>query len=726
MAKFEITGPDGARYEVEAPDEATALSAFQQQMGSAPQSNDQRYTQALDAVRQSQFPDFTDDQFAAVANQQFAPSDFNDVTAGAQLFGFDDEIGSALGALGSQVRQWTGGGGPGFGEAFGQYQELNNARQNLGKEQMGEPAALAGEVLGGATIFGPARAAGGAIMPLFGAGAANASAVAPSTLRTAVTGLGTGAGMGALYGFGSTEGGLPERGAGALVGGTVGGVTGAAAPYVVNAGTGIYSGVRNALARNSVAADLGIDPAAAALLREITTGDQSLGPQGAAAMGAAGNEAMLLDAGPNAQQAADYLMRRPGQAAGIVSEALEARAGRDAGELQNALNLYLGDPQGLATMRRNIATASAPERQAAYQAAYDAPIDYASERGRALQDIITNRVDQADINAANALMRAEGVGPSQQILAQIADDGTVTYQRLPNIQQIDYITRALNDRAASNAGLGAMGGQTNQGRIYGGLSSDLRGAARDAVPEYATALETAADPIRRSQATQTGYDLLNSNLPRDEAAMTIQNMTGPEREAVALGIRSRIDENLANVSRAVTTGREDEVNQALRAMRDLTKPANRTKVALAIGEADADLLFEEVDRIFISLQREALRQTGSQTAGRQFMDSLFQPHLNPTGAWDAAMQGKPLNAGQRIIQALSGATPEGYAARADQIGQDVARALVSQGPELAANQAGIQRLNASMTSNDELSRAIAARLVPLGAPASYQASMRSR
>lgn len=716
MAKFEITGPDGSRYEVVAPDEATALSAFQRQMGGgqapAAPANDARYSQALDQVRATQFPDMSDQEWAQYSQTAFPPQNFNETARAAQVFGFGDEINAGLGALGSQVRQWTGGGGPGFGEAYGQYSELEQARRDLGREQIGEPAALVADVLGGGAMAGASAPA-------------VAGAVAPGRLATAATGLGTGGLMGGLYGFGSTDGGLGERGQGAAIGGAIGGAVGAAAPYAVEAGTGIYNGVRNSLARTAAAADMGVEPAAASILRQITGADQSLGPVGQQGMNAAGVEAMLLDAGPNGQQAADYLMRKPGQAAATVGEALTNRAGRDASELQNTLNLYLGDPQGVATVRRNIATGTASERNAAYKAAYDAPIDYSSDVGRSLEDMVKNRVDQSDINAANALMRAEGIPPSRQLKANVADDGTVTYEAMPSVQQIDYITRALNDRAAEAATKGAMGGSTNAGRVYGGLANDLRGATRDAVPEYATALETAADPIRRSKATQLGYDMLGPGIPRDEAAMAIQGMTGPEKEAVALGVRGRIDENLANVNRAVTTGRPDEVSGALRAMRDLTSPANREKIALAIGDQDAALLFEEVDRIFISLQREALRRTGSQTAGRQFMDQVFDPYVNPTGIAATLGQGKPLNAGQRIIQSLTGQTPDNLAARGDEIGQQVARALVSQGPELQTNLAALTRYNAAQTNNDAVSRALAARLRPLGAPLAYQTSMQN-
>lgn len=720
MPRFEITGPDGARYEVTAPDEATALAAFQQQMGSAP-SAQQRYDSALESVRREQFGDFTDEQWQQVASTQFAPYDFQDVAQQGQTFGFGDEINAGVGAFGSQVRNWLGGGGQDFGQAFGTYSELEQARRDLGREQMGEPMALGAEVLGGASIFAPAQGVAAAL---------SGTAVAPSRLASVGSGAATGGLMGAAYGYGSTDGDVGDRTIGALVGGGTGATVGAAAPFIADAGSAIYNSLVNRAAQRTAAAQMGVSPEAAQIARQITGFDQSLSPQGAANMGAAGQEAMLLDAGPNAQAAADFLMRRPGQAGGVVGDALAQRAARDAQALEETLNLYLGDPQGVATMRRNIGAASAAERDAAYRAAYDAPIDYSSDLGRQLQDMITNRVDQADINAANALMRAEGVPPSRQILAEVSDDGTVTYMRLPDVQQIDYITRALNDRASAGMGMNPFGGMTNQSRVYSGLSRDLRNTARDAVPEYGTALETAADPIRRSNATQTGYDLLNPNLPRDVAQDMISGMTAPEREAVALGVRSRIDENIANVRRAVTTGRDDEVTQALRAMRDLTSPANRQKIAYAIGEEDAALLFEEVDRIFISMQREAMRRTGSQTAGRLYASETFDPAFNPQDVFTTLAQGKPLNAAQRITQALTGVTPEAQAARADQIATDVARLLVAQGDDLARNTTALRGYNQAALGNDQTRQMIIARaLAGAGAlpyPAAILQSDRSR
>lgn len=708
MAKFELTY-NGAKYEVDAPDEASALSAFNEQIVGSVPSADQRYTDALEKVRQTQFSGMAPESFDQYSNIAFGTG-VNAQADQSKTLGFGDEISSGIGAFGSQVRNWLGDqSAPGFGEAYGDLYALEQARLDLAREQNGA-LGTGVEIAAGLATGGPART-----------GVAQAlNAVQPTRLQSVLSGAASGGILGGLYGFGSGD---EDRVASTLIGGGTGLAAGAAAPYIVDAGSSLYRTGRNFFSDRAAAQAMGMSPESANILRALTGADQTFTPQGQAGMQAAGNEAMLIDAGPNARLAADYLMRKPGQAGGIISDALGERANRASGDLDNALNVYLGDPQGVATMRRNIATSSAPDRQAAYNAAYAAPIDYSSEAGRSIEGLM-GRVPQSAINAANNLMRTEG-STARQIMAQVADDGNVRFVEMPTVEQIDYITRGLNTVAKGTEGTGALGGMTDVGRAYSNLSRELRDATKIAAPAYETALETAATPIRQSQATQLGYDILSPNVPRDVAAQQVAGMSGPEREAVALGIRSKIDDTLANVRRVVSTGQELETRQAVRAMQDLTSPASRQKVSLAIGQQDADLLFDEVDRVFQSLYQESLRRTGSQTAGRLFVDEAFSPYTNPQDLLTTAGQGKPLQAGQRVIQALTGMGPEAMAGRADQIGSQVARALVSQGPELAGNVAGLQRLNAARNDTDALTRLIASRLRPAGTALAYPASMQS-
>jgi hypothetical protein len=337
------------------------------------------------------------------------------------------------------------------------------------------------------------------------------------------------------------------------------------------------------------------------------------------------------------------------------------------------------------SLRANIASSSAGARRAAYDGpggAYDAAIDYASDKGRKLEELL-KRVDQSDINAANALMRAEG-HQSKQILARIADDGTVTYQRMPDVRQIDYITRALNDRAAANAGLGALGGQTNAGRVYGNLAGDLRGAAKDAVPEYRVALETAADPIGRSKAVEFGSTMFRREVTRDEVGNQVLRMTGPERKAAQQGLRGQIDELLANVARTVTDD-DTAAREGIAALKQLSTRANREKVTILLGKQDADKLFARIDQAAKSFELRANVTTNSKTFQRQEMERRMQATTAPDGPLATMMRGEPLNAGKRTIQLMTGQTPEVALRQQDEIMTEVVRLLTARG--LDADQA---------------------------------------
>ena len=274
-------------------------------------------------------------------------------------------------------------------------------------------------------------------------------------------------------------------------------------------------------------------------------------------------------------------------------------------------------------------------------------------------------------------MRAEGV-QSQQILARIAADGTVTYQRMPDVRQIDYITRALNDRAANNAGLGALGGQTNAGRVYQNLSSELRGATRTAVPEYDTALNTAADPIRRSQAVEFGSTMFRPNVTRDEVANQVLRMSGAERRAAQQGLRGQIDELLANVKRTVSDG-DTAARESIAALKQLSSRANREKVTVLLGRQEADRLFARIDQAAASFELRANVATNTKTFMRQEMERRMQATTAPDGPIATLMRGEPLNAGKRGIQALTGQTPDVALRQQDQIMSEVVQLLTARG-----------------------------------------------
>jgi hypothetical protein len=536
---------------------------------------------------------------------------------------------------------------------------LREMRRNAQLAQQQNPwSHLAGQV-GGALALGAATRGAS-----FGHNAA-------SLLGRVIGGGLTGAAYGGAYGVGSGEDTTSRLTEGAI-GAGIGAATGGAFPLAAEGVSRSYRGIVDALSSNRTARQVGTSPDVLRMLGQAMDADGTRGPVGQANMARAGQDAMLADAGPNARAILDTAIQRGGPGGVAAREAITARTTRSAGALTDALDNTLGQPQGVTAARSAIRQGSAGARSGAYNTAYETPIDYASQQGQALEQLIRGRVPGSVINQANRIMQLEGES-SRQILARVADDGSVAFETLPDVRQIDYITRALNQAAESGEGAGALGGQTTIGRAYQNLSREIRDTLRDAVPEYGQALQTAADPIRRSKAVELGSKLLSPSMTRDQVDEAVSGMTGPERQALAQGVRSRLDDMMANVTRTVQDG-DTTAREAIKGLKELSSRANREKLATAIGQQQADTLFAEIDRAATSFELRAAVAENSKTYARQATDRRIAEMTEP-GAIGKALQGQPIKATQRIAQALTGQTPERITARQEGIYADLARIL---------------------------------------------------
>lgn len=656
---------NGQTFEIEAPDDQSVQLAVRQlQGGGVPQPTPTAGAQKLDDYYSSGI-------FAGEYNPLGAIARTLDAGAtgvqDALTFGFSDELKGAL--PGGNV-------------------EDERARQAALKES-NPIASTVGQIAGGVTGAGALGRAG---LSLTGRLAPNAS-----LLTRAGAGAAEGAAYGGAYGFGSGEG-LQDRLGQAATDATFGGLLGGAIPMVAQGASSAYRSVADRMAGNQAARQAGVSPEVARMLTETLEADGSLGPQGLANMQRAGQEAMLADAGPNARAVLDTAIQRGGPGAVLARGRIDERVGRGARDLTGALDSTLGQPQGVFATREAIRTSTSGARGKAYDEAFTKAIDYADPRAMEVEEIVKGRVPGSAIRKANELMRAEGLA-SKQILAKIADDGTVSYERLPDVRQLDYITRALNDVAAEADGAGKLGGQTALGRAYENLSRDIRSRVKSLVPEYETALDTAADAIERSNAVKIGSRALSPSVPRDEFAESLRGMSKAEKQNVAQGIRSTLDEKLANVTRAVQDGNMD-AREGIKALRDLSSRAAKEKLSLVVGQNEADTLFREIDRIASSFELRSSVAENSKTFARQATNQLVKDVTAP-GPIGTLAQGEPVNAGKRIVQALTGQTPERMTARENEIFSQIAdyltrpsaqaipafQAMQNFGTQTAANQA---------------------------------------
>jgi hypothetical protein len=337
------------------------------------------------------------------------------------------------------------------------------------------------------------------------------------------------------------------------------------------------------------------------------------------------------------------------------------------------LDDVLGSPRGVKEAARDIRQGTASARSTVYDAAYDSPLDYASNSGRQIESLFP-RIPRQAIREANALMQLKGER-SQQILIDLAPDGSVQFRQMPDVRQLDYITRGLNQVAENLDGTGAMAGQSTKGQAYKDLSTALRTALRTAVPAYDDALRTAREPIQQVQGMKFGYDLLKPSTTRDVVRMEVERMTPPQLEAVRMGVRSHIDDVLANVKTAASNIDKEGMPELRRMLGDLSTKAAREKLrAIIPNRREYAELVRELDRASRSLLLSADTAANSRTFGRQATAQGIKDSLEP-GVVGNALRGKPLDTSRRAVQQFFGTSPQDDIAREDQVYSEIARFL---------------------------------------------------
>lgn len=568
-----------------------------------------------------------------------------------------------LGGMADEANATISGGlgylmGGNYAPAYERALDYQRARDSVFEKD--NPATSFGLQLGGGVASGMGAAS--KIAPMVG-----------NMSRAAIlgTGLGGGAALGAADGF--TRGDTPvDRGLQAGLGGIVGGAAGLAAPVIAKGVTATGQRLADALTTNRQLSGMGLDRPSADVLARALMADNTLGERGAANIAAAGPRAMLADAGPTAAAILDTTIQRGGPGASIASQAINERATVAGQQIDDALNSALGRPRESAARDLVVYGDRTNPLSLIYREAYETPINYGSAGGRKLESLVATRVPGSVIEKANNLMRIEGA-ESQQILARIADDGRVTFEKMPDVRQLDYITRALNDVAKAGDGKGALGGNTAEGRAYGNLSREIRSSLRELVPAYGRALDRASDEIGKVDALKFGGGLLSRSVTREEVAEEVAGMSAAQLRKVKEGVRNHIDEVIANVRKTVSDPNLDG-RQSVQALRDLSSDAAREKVGAVVGPGEAQRLFGQLDEAARAFELRAATANNSKTFARTVTNEAIRDVTEP-GPAGRLMEGKPIQASRALVQALLGTGPHAKVAREDQIYGRLAQAL---------------------------------------------------
>ena len=490
--------------------------------------------------------------------------------------------------------------------------------------------------------------------------------------RAALSGTFFGTVEGGVSGYGREEGEkrLEGAGTGAGIGALTGGVTAAAFPAASSVIRAAWTNIKGRSVKE-IANTLGISTDAAKVIRIALENDDLETAQ--IALERAGSSSMLADAGPSAKGLLDVSVTSGGTSPRFVRNVVEERAEKAGGDINTVLDNLLGKPMGLKTTQKGIRIETAADRNSVYKSAYSKPIDYSNPGGKNIQSLL-RRLPSSVVKTANDLMKIEG-NESFQILAEIAENGNVVFTRLPDVRQLDYITRALNQISDQQNALGKLGGTTPIGRATGGLSKLIRNVLKKEIPEYKIALDTASDAIERMKAVDTGYSILNNATTREEVRDSVSNLSKVQLTEARQGLRSAIDDALAKVN-AVASDSNIEIREFQKLANNLRSRASREKMEILLGKKNASNLYKKLDEAVVTLELRAAISRNSATQQRTVINQKTDEITSPSFL-DILMSGEPLNASRRLAQVISGNTPEAKTLRKMGIYDEIAGVLVS-------------------------------------------------
>lgn len=575
------------------------------------------------------------------------------------------------------------------------------------RQNPGESTAL--NVLGGIAYTIPALLAGGAPS---GGGKLQAVATAPGRLANNVANwvaqggskfTRAGRGMLAAIPAGAAEGSasfagraeegkrLEGAGAGAVIGGGIAGALGVFAPILGEGAAALARRVKK-LDVSTIANEFGLSKPAARVVKGYLMNDDL--DAAAAALARGGDEAMLANSGPATRQALDTAAATGGEALAVtrnrVGEAVTSRSKSFLTSIDEILGKARGGIKGAA---REIAQATSAGRKAAYDFAYSQPTPMAGEAGEALQGVLSRIAPsdfQAAIKEANAEMLDSGFR-NQNIMASIAEDGTVTFSQPLSVLQLDYIARGLSNVVEEGTDK-LTGALTPAARRAQGQLRDLRGVLKRNVDGYADALRLGGDAAQQREALSMGRRLFNEATTPEDVRAFVKNATSDEAvAALRQGMRENIE---AVMNRARTTIADLESGamdfatgqnasaEAVSAIRGLLERGNMVKARLVLGD-DMKKLFSEMEKMADVMVLRAGVARGSATAirrtGRQQMADEVAPGVVRRTLGNA---GNPLEATREITRELAAIDPRSLSEQERRYFAEIADALTRiKGPE---------------------------------------------
>lgn len=540
MAIFEIEGPDGKRYEVEAPDIQAAVNAISSMSGGAQRNDDGTYGQPPEGFTMNPQTGQMED-IRSPNNPNIPTGRGTALAAGlAQgvTFGASDEGTAAIGAFMN----------PGSSYDY----ELARAREINRRGAEDDPLAFYGGLIPGAVA---SSALGGR--------AAGINLTGPTLLNTAVRGAGIGGVEGALYGFNTGEGGVGSRIGSAAREGILGAGIGGAAPYVVAGGRAAFNTGRD-LVEGGFDAAIGRANQGRANRTLIDTLNKSgrtiddVADEVARAAREGQPEFRTMDAlGLAGQRRTSGIVRAGGDGAEEIAQYLNQRQLDQVDRVGSFVDDAFGSGGTTAAQTRDSLTAA---RGAAADTAYSAargsadPVDV-----RGALSVIDARI--GGMQGSNVV--GDGIdgrlASFRNRLAASTPPAGTTGVELSDFDRVLGVKQDVQDAI----GAAVRAGRNNEARELGKLASELDSALEAASGGYRAANDGFRQASRTIEAVDTGSQMATRGRAADTVP-TFQSMTPEQQAAARVGYSDTVISDLER-NRATTSNAARQFNSTKRA-----------------------------------------------------------------------------------------------------------------------------------------------------------------
>mgnify|MGYP003646943986 FL=1 len=367
---------------------------------------------------------------------------------------------------------------------------------------------------------------------------------------------------------------------------------------------------------------------------------------------------VVLDAiAASGGQGASQVSHMVGDRLQVVSRGVESSLNRNIAKLEVDES---GIPLDAIELKKIAAQQSSPQRTRAYKKAFEFKVNYKSEGGKKILNLL-GRMDeslkQAAIKRANLILKDAELPTAQIDYDLVANkNGELILTKIKNLNmtQLDAIKKALSHIAYKSPGVPQVGsmvpGMSELAIIAQRQRKELADLLKGMNPEYRKALKLGQDKITRENALDVGAMALDTTVKRGHLKRALEDAGDAELEMAQTGLRLQIDDILADV-KATINSPEIDLNKMSTLLKTLSSDSAGTKIKLILGDKKALSVTKMLDMAEAALSLRASVQKGSQTAVRSNVLQRISERTD-SGVVNRTLGVQPVLAGREAIQAL--------------------------------------------------------------------------